>query len=59
MGVPLTAIRDDPNGTFVWVRSNTGEVKRTAVTLGTERAGVVRIVGGGLSAGDQVVVAGR
>ena len=55
--VPEDAILPLQGATFVWVVKE-GKADRRQVTLGVRTAGWAEIVGGGVAAGDQVVVGG-
>jgi len=55
--VPEDAILPLQGGTFVWVVKD-GKADRRQVTLGVRTAGWAEILGGGVEAGDQVVVGG-
>src|SRR6266568_1314070 len=55
--VPEDAILPVQGATFVWVIKE-GKADRRQVTLGVRTAGWAEIVGGGVEAGDQVVVGG-
>jgi membrane fusion protein, multidrug efflux system len=55
--VPEDAILPVQGSTFVWVVKD-GKADRRQVTLGVRTAGWAEIVGGGIEAGDQVVVGG-
>jgi len=55
--VPEDAILPLQGATFVWVVKE-GKADRRQVTLGVRTAGWAEIVGGGIEAGDQVVVGG-
>ena len=55
--VPEDAILPLQGATFVWVVKD-GKADRRQVTLGVRTAGWAEIVGGGVEAGDQVVVGG-
>jgi membrane fusion protein (multidrug efflux system) len=55
--VPEDAILPMQGATFVWVVKE-GKADRRQVTLGVRTAGWAEIVGGGIEAGDQVVVGG-
>jgi len=55
--VPEDAILPLEGSTFVWVVKD-GKADRRAVTLGVRTAGWAEIQGGGVEAGDQVVVGG-
>lgn len=55
--VPEDALLPMQGATFVWVVKE-GKADRRQVTLGVRTAGWAEIVGGGIEAGDQVVVGG-
>jgi len=55
--VPEDAILPLQGATFVWVVKD-GKADRRQVTLGVRTAGWAEIIGGGVEAGDQVVVGG-
>jgi len=55
--VPEDAILPMQGATFVWVIKD-GKADRRQVTLGVRTAGWAEIIGGGIEAGDQVVVGG-
>jgi membrane fusion protein (multidrug efflux system) len=55
--VPEDAILPLEGSTFVWVVKD-GKADRRAVTLGVRTAGWAEVLGGGVEAGDQVVVGG-
>jgi membrane fusion protein (multidrug efflux system) len=55
--VPEDALVPLQEGTFVWVVKD-GKADRRQVTVGVRTPGWVEIVGGGVAAGDQVIVAG-
>jgi len=55
--VPEDAILPMQGATFVWVAKD-GKADRRQVTLGVRTAGWAEIIGGGIEAGDQVVVGG-
>jgi membrane fusion protein (multidrug efflux system) len=55
--VPEDAILPLQGSTYVWVVKD-GKADRRQVTLGVRTAGWAEIVGGGIEAGDQVVVGG-
>jgi membrane fusion protein (multidrug efflux system) len=55
--VPEDAILPLEGSTFVWVVKD-GKADRRAITLGVRTAGWAEILGGGVEAGDQVVVGG-
>ena len=55
--VPEDAVLPLQGGTFVWVVKE-GKADRRQVTLGVRTAGWAEILGGGVEAGDQVVVGG-
>lgn len=64
--VPMAALRFQPRGAprqaeppgtqTVWVRTNRGELKRIAITVGTAGAEQVALKSGSLSEGDQVAI---
>ncbi|MEM0945327.1 MAG: efflux RND transporter periplasmic adaptor subunit, partial [Pseudomonadota bacterium] len=55
--VPQSAIGSDQTAKFVWVVDGTGQVSRRVVTLGGIE-GAMRIITGGLTAGERVVTSG-
>jgi len=55
--VPEDAILPMQGATYVWVAKD-GKADRRQVTLGVRTAGWAEIIGGGIEAGDQVVVGG-
>ena len=59
LGVPLTALREDAEGSFVWVKVSDETVRRVGIEVGAERDGFVAVASGELATGDLVVVAGR
>jgi len=55
--IPEDALLPMQGATFVWVIKE-GKADRRQVTLGVRTAGWAEVVGGGIEAGDQVVVGG-
>jgi multidrug efflux pump subunit AcrA (membrane-fusion protein) len=66
LAVPLLSIREDNQGTFVFVpdaaqdtaAGEVGQVARIEIETGTVSDGYVEVVAGDLAEGDLVVVAG-